>query len=182
MDKDLRVLKTRRCIRNALMELLAEKPISKITITELCQRAQINRKTFYHHYTTISEIETELEREILDEFSHGFSNGSISDVKSVFSAVGSVIGERRDFFRRLTKYNPDVFNNGRLKEALCRMITAVMKNKGAAVDEQTLKMAADFAVSGVFALYAQWFENDKYDWDKINAASIKLAENALSDI
>lgn len=182
MDKDLRVLKTRRCIHNALMELLSEKPISKITITELCRKAQINRKTFYHHYDTISEIETELESEILDEFSHGFSNGSISDVKSVFSAVGSVIGERREFFRRLTRHNPDVFNNGRLKEALCRMIAAVMKNNGANADEQTLKMAADFAVSGVFALYAQWFENDEYEWDEVNAVSIKLAENALSDI
>ena len=44
---DLRVIKTRQNIRNALTSLMSEQELSDITITALCERAQINRKTFY---------------------------------------------------------------------------------------------------------------------------------------
>lgn len=183
MSQDLRIVRTCRTIRSTFTELLSEKPIDKITISELCTRAEINRKTFYRHYTSLADVASELENEMLDSFSKGFgSGGSISDVGSVIRSVGSVIGNKREFFQKLMRYNPELFTNGRLKEALCRMIVAVMKNRNSKSDEQTLKMAADFAVSGVFALYAEWFENGDIDWEKINTLSITLAENALSTV
>ena len=51
---DLRIIKTRRTIRNALVDLMSEKELSAVTISELSARAEINRKTFYRHYRTIS--------------------------------------------------------------------------------------------------------------------------------
>lgn len=177
----MRVVKTRRNIRSTFMELLSEKEMAKITISELCDRAQINRKTFYRHYSSLSEVAAGLENDILDEFSRGFGNESISGAGAVIENVCRVIGERRDFYRQLMRHNPDVFNNGRLKEALRRMITAVLKNRNPDSDEQTLKAAAEFAVSGVFALYAVWFENGG-DWDFISELSVRLAENALTGL
>ena len=55
MSGDLRVVKTRRVIRNTLFEMMSEKPLSKITISEICARAEINRKTFYLSLIHISE-------------------------------------------------------------------------------------------------------------------------------
>ncbi len=179
MKQDLRIVKTRRIIRSTFMELMSEKAMSKITISELCGKAQINRKTFYRHYGSLAEVAAELENEILDEFSRGF--GSINGAGAVIASVGRVIGERRDFYRQLMRHNPDVFNNGRLKEALRRMIAAVLKNRSPAADEQTLGAAAEFAVSGVFALYAAWFENGG-DWNTISELSVRLAENALAGL
>ncbi len=179
MRQDLRVVKTRRIIRGAFTELLSEKAMSRITISELCERAQINRKTFYRHYAALSDVAAELENEILDDFSRGF--GSISGAGSVIANVSRVIGERRDFYRKLMRHNPDVFNNGRLKEALRRMIAAVLKNRSPEADEQTLRAASEFAVSGVFALYADWFENGG-DWESISEMSVRLAENALAGL
>ena len=46
---DLRIVKTRTNIKNSLIDLLAEKNVSKITVTELAEKAMINRKTFYRH-------------------------------------------------------------------------------------------------------------------------------------
>lgn len=181
MARDLRVVKTQRIIRSTFMELLSEKEISKITISELCLRAEINRKTFYRHYDSLSEVAAELENDILDEFSRGFGNESISSAGAVIANVGRVIGERRDFYRKLMRHNPEVFNNGRLKEALRRMITAVLKNRSPQADEQTLKAAAEFAVSGVFALYAVWFESGG-DWEFISELSVRLAENAVAGL
>ena len=44
---DLRVTKTQRAIRAAFLELREKKPLEKITVKELCQRAEIHKSTFY---------------------------------------------------------------------------------------------------------------------------------------
>ncbi|MEE0202492.1 TetR/AcrR family transcriptional regulator [Faecalicatena contorta] len=51
---DLRKIKTKSLIQNALIELLKEKSIHCITITDICAKAQINRSTFYSHYEDIN--------------------------------------------------------------------------------------------------------------------------------
>lgn len=53
MDK--RVVKTRTAVFNAVMDLVVEKDPKKITVLELCKRAQINKSTFYLHYTGIED-------------------------------------------------------------------------------------------------------------------------------
>ena len=47
---DRRVLRTRQSIRNALVELMLEKPYEKITIQAIIDRANVGRATFYNHY------------------------------------------------------------------------------------------------------------------------------------
>ena len=56
MKKDLRVIKTKAHLQEALLQLLKEKALDKITISELCKRANVNRGTFYLHYHDISEL------------------------------------------------------------------------------------------------------------------------------
>ena len=53
---DLRVLKTEEAIKRTFKEMLLEMPYEKITIKELCERAIINRKTFYLHYNSIEDV------------------------------------------------------------------------------------------------------------------------------
>lgn len=42
-------------IINAVFELATEKPLSKITVIELCERAGINKSTFYLHYKSMED-------------------------------------------------------------------------------------------------------------------------------
>ena len=49
---DIRVKKTKRAIQKAFVALLLEKPIEKITVKEIAERAEINKTTFYSHYET----------------------------------------------------------------------------------------------------------------------------------
>lgn len=53
MDK--RVIKTRTAVFNAVFDLSTEKEIDKITVTELCHKAGINKSTFYLHYKSIDD-------------------------------------------------------------------------------------------------------------------------------
>lgn len=61
--KDKRIEKTKACILQALTQLLEKKAISDITVTELAEAANINRKTFYAHYSSIQNVVEEAEYE-----------------------------------------------------------------------------------------------------------------------
>ena len=158
---DLRVVKTRRAIRYALIELMSEKELSAITISELSHRAQINRKTFYRHYNAIDEVITELENEILSEFSSTLksSNSSCLDMGVVLRSINEMIERQRDFFLKMMSLNPEIFNTGKIKAMLRRAIEVSLHSVCEIDDPATLHAVSQFIVSGVLALYAEWFEN-----------------------
>ena len=60
---DIRVKKTKRAIQKAFVALLREKPIEKITVKEIAERAEINKTTFYSHYETLDALTAEMERQ-----------------------------------------------------------------------------------------------------------------------
>ena len=54
-------------LKNALMDLLSEKgSVTKISVRELCERADLNRSTFYAHHSEPKELLEEVEAELLD--------------------------------------------------------------------------------------------------------------------
>lgn len=59
---------TESLIRQAFTALLVEKPIQHITVKELCQRAGVNRSTFYAHYVDIYDLLAKLEEDMVEDF------------------------------------------------------------------------------------------------------------------
>ena len=53
---DIRVIRTQAQLLEALNELIKTKPLSNISITELCSKAGVNRNTFYYHYNNIYDL------------------------------------------------------------------------------------------------------------------------------
>lgn len=62
---DLRITKTRSAITNAFLEIRSGKPLEKITIKELCEKALINKSTFYAHFRDIYDLSEYLENEVV---------------------------------------------------------------------------------------------------------------------
>ncbi len=60
---DMRVVKTKKAIRRALIELAEEKSLDKITVKELCAQAEISKPAFYSHYGNLYEVVEEIESE-----------------------------------------------------------------------------------------------------------------------
>jgi AcrR family transcriptional regulator len=58
---------TERVIREACLEMLQEMPPEKITVSELCRRADINRGTFYLHYRDSADLLETMGTELADE-------------------------------------------------------------------------------------------------------------------
>ncbi len=64
---DLRITKTRAAVKKAFLDIRATKPLEKITIKELSAAANINKATFYLHYSDIYDLSEKLERELICE-------------------------------------------------------------------------------------------------------------------
>ena len=62
---DLREKKTKRSIAAAFLALRAAKPLERITIRELAEKAEISKATFYLHYRDIYALADELEKQTI---------------------------------------------------------------------------------------------------------------------
>lgn len=81
-ENDSRVRRTKKLIRKGLMELAQEKPIEKISVKELADRVDINRGTFYLHYTDIENLVESIENEIYKDFNELLSDVTVERIKT----------------------------------------------------------------------------------------------------
>ncbi|MFR7619463.1 MAG: TetR/AcrR family transcriptional regulator [Blautia sp.] len=74
--QDRRTRYTRQTIKDTFLELLNQKSFTKITVTEICKNAEINRGTFYLHYYDIhdvlSDIFNDMTQDMLTTVDHLF--------------------------------------------------------------------------------------------------------------
>ena len=56
---------TKRCIREALFECLKEKTSIRSPLSSLCEKADINRSTFYKYYGSQYDVIKEMEQEVI---------------------------------------------------------------------------------------------------------------------
>ena len=64
-----RVQFTKNALREAMIELITEKPLTSITVKDVCARADINRSTFYIHYKDVNDLLLHLEDEMAERLS-----------------------------------------------------------------------------------------------------------------
>ena len=64
MKEDQRVRLSRQLLRSALIVLLKEKNINKISVREICDAAEINRTTFYKHYGNPYDLLEDIENSL----------------------------------------------------------------------------------------------------------------------
>ncbi len=90
---------TRLLLRTALIELMQEKPFKEITIKEICEQADLNRTTFYLHYTDqfalLADVENEVYQKTLE---------TLKNVKPAADAPGMI-----ETFLNYIKSNASLF-------------------------------------------------------------------------
>ena len=87
---DRRTLYTKGVIKQALLELMESKSFEKITITDICKKAEINRGTYYLHYYELSEVLDELLDEALTDAGGLLGQLQISDTCSTNECSNSL--------------------------------------------------------------------------------------------
>ena len=101
VNKDRRIRKTKDVLKKSLIALMGEKSINSITVKELCEKADINRGTFYLHYKDVFHMLEEIEKELYEEFqdmilSHEISPDKI-ETKPILEDIFTFIEKNSDF-------------------------------------------------------------------------------------
>ncbi|NLJ70553.1 MAG: TetR/AcrR family transcriptional regulator [Clostridiaceae bacterium] len=71
---DPRVLRTKQSLYKSLCSLLKKKPLSQITISEITSKANINRSTFYLHYTNLFDLQNEIEENLFQIYKNSLDD------------------------------------------------------------------------------------------------------------
>ncbi len=162
-ETDRRVVRTKKAIKSALLSLMEEKEIYEITISELTRKAGINRRTFYTHYRSISEISEEIESEMVALLSEIVLkidlNNMRQSVYNVFVELDEIVAAEFDFyFRRVRMGMRGVFMT-RLKgiaSEISEKILATLPN----INHKIAELASDYLVGGFFNAFVEWRSGD----------------------
>ena len=160
MDK--RVIKTKRDICNAFTELLAQKQINDITITEISEKALVNRKTVYKYYENVGDILSEIEDTLVESYEKIINALDISislrDPYKIFEELTNVLNKNLDFYSKLMKINANSMLMNKLVQSLkVKVKNAFMEEK--LIDPKDVDFVTDYVVSGMLAGYQRWFNS-----------------------
>lgn len=100
---DERVIKTKKLIKTALSELIQEKGFDHVSITDLTQRANINRGTFYLHYQDKYDLLEKFENEVLDDINTNAEN-YIKSIKDIDFLGEDFSNEIKPFINKIFTY------------------------------------------------------------------------------
>ena len=158
---DRRVLYTKMFLKESLLELMKEKPVDKITPTELCRHAGINRNTFYSHYYSTRDVLVEIEEEFSNEMIVSLENkSSEADSKALLGEVCLKIYDKKDFCKILLSENGDSAFLQKVISLGKAPVVSSWKNSGVEVKDEDMEMLFTFVVNGSIAILRKWAADD----------------------
>lgn len=151
---DLRVKYTKMILRESLLEIMKEKPIAKITPTELCRHADINRNTFYSHYDCPEDLLKEIEEDLFSQIMN--IPMECGNELAQLTKVCQIIYENRNLCAVIFSKNGDEdFLRDVISMAHDKVI-AEWKAAGTTVSDDQLEMLYYFTVNGSVSIIQNW--------------------------
>lgn len=161
---DRRTLRTKRSILKALFGLMEEKDVGKITITELAEKADIDRKTFYLHYDSIQSVISEVEDNLVSTvMKFAGSAERDRDADAFFAGINRTIRENFEFTRYFVTSGAYTFFMSKVSEAFRTYVfELIIKDDSFASehDRQVVSLAMVNLASGITAMYLKWFQSE----------------------
>lgn len=156
--EDRRILMTKRMLKDSLIEMLKEKDIYHISIRELCERANVNRTTFYNHYENQFALLDEMEKDLLNSIEETIEN--VAESNGIFFVkLLDFIEDNIKFVRLLFNANVDPDFPKKLF-SLAIVIKAMekgMKN----LPKNELEYVNRFMLSGVYEMIHFWLNKEE---------------------
>lgn len=155
---DRRTTKTKKAIKSAFIEILKVKSINKITISELSEKADIGRGTFYLHYHDLYDLYESIERdlyaeliEMFDEFSPYIKSDNLFALTNEITAY---IDKKRELFLLLMGVNETILN--KIKEIFNEK---VLQDECYSEISEYEQLEALFIVSGTVGILEEWLKS-----------------------
>lgn len=170
---DRRVIRTKKAIRSAYLTLIIEKGKDKVTIKEIADRADVDRKTVYNYYKGVEDILGEIENELIAHFEQGMASllGEY-DPKVYFVMMAKLIEKDIELYELLMRSSHSTF----VTKAVIVLNSWLQKalNKSGKLDAEKVAIATEYVAAGIFCAYRRWFASDRTK--SLKEFSIELCE------
>ena len=178
--KNRRSAQTEQQICRIFLELLEKKPLSKMSVTEICRIADLDRSTFYLHFCDVYELMRYLERVQLADIREQMQELSAQNLpgEAVVRAILRYLGEHRSTFLVLMREGSPAFWNEirrllqqAFRDAVCRQYP-----EAADLPEQELESTIVFLTNGYYGIYRRWLQDHpEEELDSIAQLSTQLS-------
>jgi len=157
---DQRVLVTKRLLREALLELMKEKTISKITPTELCRKAGINRNTFYAHYRAPEDVLREIEDEFLTECQQSFDESlNYESIEQLVTECVAIFIKYADICTIIFSENSDSRGLEQLVNMARAKSSEEWKRAGLPENDIEREFFHRYCTAGTVSVIREWIKN-----------------------
>ena len=180
---DLRVLRTRKAIRDAFCSMIMEMDYQDITIKELTRRAMINRNTFYLHYSSIDALLRELQDEIAGTFiEEQVSYTRMTDLRRMIRVFFEYMATRSPLQDRVLCSGSYQFFYDRINRQI--MEHRKLVNRGAFGMDEAAENIVFAYYGGITAiLYRQWAaDGKKLSLEKVIQLATRLICDGMSSV
>lgn len=159
---DRRVKYTKMVIEESFLTLLKEKPITKITIKELCELAELNRATFYAHYLDTYDLFTQIQNSILNDVIHYLENQEFKDFTEATplkatEALMDYIKENAEVLDLFLNKRGDLFFQQAITDIIAKQQFAAMSFSKPVTHEQ-VDYLLYFMASGSVSIVQKWLK------------------------
>lgn len=154
------VEKSKKAIKDALLELMYEKDFKQITVNELLKRANISRGTFYAHFANLEDVRQQLIGDLFAHADYLFGDYKASEIGKdpypIMLMAADMMATSRDPAKRLFKFI-NVYDLGvHLKTWLAKYILADEELVEKMGGEESATILARFISGGVMHVYNMW--------------------------
>lgn len=167
IKEDKRVRRTKRQMKEALVDLLREKEFDKVTVKDIIEKADYNRTTFYNHYQDkydlVEEIETELLDGLVSAATEMYQDKKYIDLRNIKAEdifVFDYIYEYKDYFI-LWKYQADI---PKFQQKFFRIFVQLFKGDLKINYTEETRLSKDeltfFVASGFMGMILKWIHDD----------------------
>lgn len=152
--------KNRRKIQEAFAELLAERgTLSKITVTDLADRAEITRGTFYNYYDNLYQVGAELQGEIEKRLFSEYDNlGTLEAIEKYIDEVFAFFQGQDEIYRELLASDASIDFLQQLEKSMSQRVLAVLHKDG--VYDKNAEMELLFTTSGAIAIVRKYYRGE----------------------
>ena len=162
MKQNRKTRYTQMVLRDSLIELMKQKPISKITITELCKVADINRSTFYSHYSDQYALLRTIEDEALTWAKDAISSLQQKTIPAerlkLIESILQYFAQNEKHFQILMSEKGDIDFQKQLFALIYNQL-GISPVQGKSNEESKQAMRFIFVVNGSVGVIRHWLKN-----------------------
>lgn len=157
-------IRSRQLIRAAFVELLHEKPLERITATDIINRSGLNRSTFYAHYPDTRGIIDEIGNEIVELFRKGLSEidftSFFDDPTPILCVMLKGLQENQELYRLLGKSAMVLNYLEQTKAVLTQVVLDAPDIPRMDLDDVSLKIRVRMLLGSIIDIYYQWLSGE----------------------